>query len=134
VEILKAKTLAVVRNGNRGRRSAAIEQSHRSPRRPGSPDPTTAVQESPPRRHSREATRAVCSAFSKVWRERMRFEGSKKTLMAALSRAICGVREQSLVLNLPEALRAPPSLSKLLIGPAAAQRWRTGRETQNIPA
>jgi molybdopterin adenylyltransferase len=48
-----------------------------------------------------EATRAVCSRVLEGIAERMRFEGSKKTPMAALSRAICGVREQSLVLNLP---------------------------------
>ena len=48
-----------------------------------------------------EATRAVCTRLLEGIAERMRFEGSKKTPMAALSRAICGVREQSLVLNLP---------------------------------
>src|SRR5712692_7613790 len=48
-----------------------------------------------------EATRAVCSRVLEGIAERMRFEGSKKTPMAALSRASCGVREQSLVLNLP---------------------------------
>jgi molybdopterin adenylyltransferase len=48
-----------------------------------------------------EATRAVCARILEGIAERMRFEGSKKTPMAALSRALCGVREKSLVLNLP---------------------------------
>jgi molybdopterin adenylyltransferase len=48
-----------------------------------------------------EATRAVCTRLLEGIAERMRFEGSKKTPMAALSRALCGVREKSLVLNLP---------------------------------
>ena len=48
-----------------------------------------------------EATRAVCTRILEGIAERMRFEGSKKTPMAALSRALCGVREESLVLNLP---------------------------------
>jgi molybdopterin adenylyltransferase len=48
-----------------------------------------------------EATRAVCTRLLEGIAERMRLEGSKKTPMAALSRAICGVREKSLVLNLP---------------------------------
>ncbi|MGA9798574.1 MAG: MogA/MoaB family molybdenum cofactor biosynthesis protein [Terriglobales bacterium] len=48
-----------------------------------------------------EATRAVCTRFLDGIAERMRFEGSKKTPMAALSRALCGIRGKSLVLNLP---------------------------------
>jgi molybdopterin adenylyltransferase len=48
-----------------------------------------------------EATRAVCARLLEGVAERMRFEGSKKTPMAALSRAVCGVREKSLILNLP---------------------------------
>ena len=48
-----------------------------------------------------EATRAVCTRILEGIAERMRFEGSKKTPMAALSRAICGVLGRSLVLNLP---------------------------------
>jgi molybdopterin adenylyltransferase len=48
-----------------------------------------------------EATRAVCTRLLEGVAERMRFEGSRKTPMAALSRALCGVHERSLVLNLP---------------------------------
>jgi molybdopterin adenylyltransferase len=48
-----------------------------------------------------EATRAVCTRILEGIAERMRFEGSKKTPTAALSRAVCGVRDRSLVLNLP---------------------------------
>jgi molybdopterin adenylyltransferase len=48
-----------------------------------------------------EATRAVCTRLLEGVAERMRFEGSKKTPLAALSRGLCGVREKSLVLNLP---------------------------------
>ena len=50
-----------------------------------------------------EATRAVCSRLLEGVAKRMRFEGSKKTPKAALSRAVCGVRARSLVLNLREA-------------------------------
>src|SRR5207302_7355385 len=48
-----------------------------------------------------EATRAVCDRLVEGVAERMRAEGAKKTPMAALSRAVCGVRGQSLLLNLP---------------------------------
>jgi molybdopterin adenylyltransferase len=48
-----------------------------------------------------EATRAVCTRLIEGIAERMRYEGSKKTPTAALSRAVCGVRGKSLVLNLP---------------------------------
>ena len=48
-----------------------------------------------------EATRAICDRLLEGVAERMRFEGSKKTAMAALSRGICGVRGKVLILNLP---------------------------------
>ena len=48
-----------------------------------------------------EATRAICDRVLEGVAERMRFEGSKKTPLAALSRGICGVRGKTLILNLP---------------------------------
>jgi molybdopterin adenylyltransferase len=48
-----------------------------------------------------EATVAVCDRLLDGVAERMRSEGSKKTPFAALSRGVCGVRGQSLILNLP---------------------------------
>jgi molybdopterin adenylyltransferase len=48
-----------------------------------------------------EATRAVCSRLLEGVAERMRFDGAKKTPLAALSRGVCGVRGKSLILNLP---------------------------------
>jgi molybdopterin adenylyltransferase len=48
-----------------------------------------------------EATRAVCERILEGVAERMRAEGAKKTPLAALSRAICGVRGESVILNLP---------------------------------
>jgi molybdenum cofactor synthesis domain-containing protein len=48
-----------------------------------------------------EATRAVCERLLEGVAERMRFEGAKKTPLAALSRGVCGVRGRSLILNLP---------------------------------
>ena len=48
-----------------------------------------------------EATRMVCTRIVEGIAEHMRAEGMKKTPLAALSRGICGVREKSLVLNVP---------------------------------
>lgn len=48
-----------------------------------------------------EATRATCERLLEGVAERMRFEGAKKTPLAALSRGVCGVRGKSLILNLP---------------------------------
>ena len=48
-----------------------------------------------------EATRAVCKRQLEGVAERMRYEGSKKTPFAALSRGICGIRGKSIILNLP---------------------------------
>ena len=48
-----------------------------------------------------EATMAVCDRLIPGIPERMRSEGAKKTAFAALSRGVCGVRGQALILNLP---------------------------------
>ena len=48
-----------------------------------------------------EATRAVCDRLLEGLAERMRAEGAKFTKFAALSRAVCGVRGETLILNLP---------------------------------
>lgn len=56
-----------------------------------------------PRDVTPEATVAVCDRLIEGMAERMRTEGRKKTPFAALSRAVCGVRGQTLFLNLPGA-------------------------------
>jgi molybdopterin adenylyltransferase len=48
-----------------------------------------------------EATRAVCERLLEGVAERMRAEGVKHTKFAALSRAVCGTRGQTVILNLP---------------------------------
>jgi molybdopterin adenylyltransferase len=48
-----------------------------------------------------EATRAVSDRLLEGVAERMRFEGAKKTPLAALGRGICGVLGKTMVLNLP---------------------------------
>jgi len=48
-----------------------------------------------------EATRAVCERLLEGVAERMRAEGARHTTFAALSRAVCGTRGRSLILNLP---------------------------------
>jgi len=54
-----------------------------------------------PRDVTPEATRRVCDRMIEGIAERIRLEGSKKTPFAALSRAVCGSRGRSLILNLP---------------------------------
>jgi molybdenum cofactor synthesis domain-containing protein len=54
-----------------------------------------------PRDVTPEATRAVSERLVEGIAEHMRSEGSRKTRFAALSRAVCGVRGTSLILNLP---------------------------------
>ena len=54
-----------------------------------------------PRDVTPEATRAVCDRLIEGIAEQMRAEGMRKTRFAALSRAVCGVRGTTLILNLP---------------------------------
>jgi molybdopterin adenylyltransferase len=54
-----------------------------------------------PRDVTPEATIAVCDRLVEGIPEVMRREGIKKTPFAALSRGVCGVRGQTMILNLP---------------------------------
>ena len=54
-----------------------------------------------PRDVTPEATAAVCDRLVEGIGEQMRLQGVRKTRFAALSRAVCGVRGTSLILNLP---------------------------------
>lgn len=54
-----------------------------------------------PRDVTPEATKGICDRLLDGVAERMRAEGVKKTPFAALSRGVCGVRAQTLILNLP---------------------------------
>jgi molybdopterin adenylyltransferase len=54
-----------------------------------------------PRDVTPEATKAICDRLLDGVGERMRLEGAKKTSFAALSRGVCGVREKTVILNLP---------------------------------
>jgi molybdopterin adenylyltransferase len=54
-----------------------------------------------PRDVTPEATRAVCDRLVEGLAEQMRSLGTRKTRFAALSRAVCGIRGTSLILNLP---------------------------------
>lgn len=48
-----------------------------------------------------EATKAVCTRLMEGIPEKMRADGLARTPFAILSRAVCGVRGQCLILNLP---------------------------------
>jgi len=54
-----------------------------------------------PRDLTPEATRAISDRLIEGIAEHMRSEGKRKTPFAALSRAVCGSRGTSLILNLP---------------------------------
>ncbi len=62
-----------------------------------------------------EATRAVCERLLEGLAEQMRAEGRKDTPFAVLSRGVCGLLGQTLVVNLPGSPRgAASSLQAIL--------------------
>jgi len=63
-----------------------------------------------------EATKSVCDRLVPGVAERMRAEGAKSTPLAALSRAICGIRGSSLVINLPGSPQAARESLAAVIG------------------
>jgi molybdopterin adenylyltransferase len=54
-----------------------------------------------PRDITPDVTRELCDKLIEGVPERMRAEGLKHTPLAALSRAVCGTRAKTLILNLP---------------------------------
>ncbi len=54
-----------------------------------------------PRDNTPEATRSVIEREAQGLAEAMRFETAKKTPTAILSRAVCGIRNSTLIINLP---------------------------------
>ncbi len=59
-----------------------------------------------PRDVTPEATAAVCQKMVPGLAETMRLEGSKKSRNAVLSRAVAGIRENTLIINLPGSPKA----------------------------
>jgi molybdopterin adenylyltransferase len=76
-----------------------------------------------PRDVTPEATAAVCEKLLPGFGERMRAKGVESTLRALLSRAVAGVRGQTIILNLPGspkgAVESLDAIAELL--PHAAQ-------------
>jgi molybdenum cofactor synthesis domain-containing protein len=54
-----------------------------------------------PRDNTPEATRAVIEREAQGMAEAMRFETAKNTSLAMLSRGVCGIRGDKLIINLP---------------------------------
>jgi molybdenum cofactor synthesis domain-containing protein len=69
-----------------------------------------------PRDVTPEATRAVAERLVEGIPEKMRLAGAAKTPMAALSRGLCAVRGQSLLLNLPGSPTAATESLQAVIG------------------
>jgi len=59
-----------------------------------------------PRDVTPEATASVCQKMVPGLTETMRLEGSKKSRNAVLSRAVAGIRENTLIINLPGSPKA----------------------------
>ena len=68
-----------------------------------------------PRDVTPEATRAVCDRLLDGLPELMRAEGRKETPFSVLSRAVCGVRGKSLILNLPGSPRGATSSLRVVL-------------------
>jgi molybdopterin adenylyltransferase len=88
-----------------------------------------------PRDVTPEATQKMCDRLLDGLAEVMRLEGRKETPFAALSRAVCGIRGQSLIVNLPGSPRgAATSLLAILPLLSHALGLLAGTETHEIPS
>ena len=87
-----------------------------------------------PRDVTPEATRAVCDRILDGFAERMRAEGLKDTPLAPLSRAVCGTRDTTLIVNVPGSPRgAVHSLQAVLPLIPHALALLAGNTEHDIP-
>jgi molybdopterin adenylyltransferase len=63
-----------------------------------------------------EVTRSVCEKLVEGVSERMRAEGLKHTPLASLSRALCGTRGKTLILNVPGSPKGAVESLEAVIG------------------
>jgi len=81
-----------------------------------------------PRDVTPEATASVCERMVPGLAELMRVEGYKKTPNAVLSRAVTGVRKDTLIVNLPGSVKAVRECLELIVDilPHATDMMRGG--------
>jgi molybdenum cofactor synthesis domain-containing protein len=101
VEALERRNFEVVARGVVADERAAIQEKLIELCRSARLVVTTGGTGIAPRDVTPEATSAVCDRLVEGIAEQMRIHGARKTRFAALSRAVCGVRGTSLILNLP---------------------------------
>jgi molybdopterin adenylyltransferase len=100
-EALERRNFRVVARGVVADERAAIQEKLMELCRSARLVVTTGGTGIAPRDVTPEATSAVCDRLVEGIAEQMRMQGARKTRFAALSRAVCGVRGTSLILNLP---------------------------------
>jgi molybdopterin adenylyltransferase len=100
-EELKACGFDVVRHATVADDAREIEEALRQAAREARLVVTTGGTGVGPRDVTPEATRAVCDRLLEGVAELMRSEGRRETPMAVLSRAVCGTRGTSVILNVP---------------------------------
>jgi molybdenum cofactor synthesis domain-containing protein len=98
---LKGRGFDVVRRATVADEPREIEDALRHAAREARLVVTTGGTGVGPRDVTPEATRAVCDRLLEGVAELMRSEGRRETPMAVLSRAVCGTRDTTLILNLP---------------------------------
>ncbi|MFZ0286716.1 MAG: MogA/MoaB family molybdenum cofactor biosynthesis protein [Terriglobales bacterium] len=101
IEVLKKHKFAIVAMVTVPDEQAAIQQAVLSWVDRARLVVTTGGTGIAPRDVTPEATLGVCDRLLEGVAEQMRSQGVKKTPLAALSRAVCGVRGKSVILNLP---------------------------------
>lgn len=88
-----------------------------------------------PRDVTPEATAAACERMAPGLAEMMRAEGRKKTPNAILSRAVAGIRKNTLIVNLPGSVKAVRECMEMILPVLshAVDMLRGGRHEERKP-